>query len=615
MKIDRIEPPCWWTGMKTPLQLLVKGDGISSFDNVRVIEDGIVVTGVSKGDSPDYLFIFVEETNPGKTLPGKYNFVLSDGKDSLSFRYDLLQRRKGSMDRESFTNADAIYLLMPDRFSNGDPSNDSVDGCLEKADRHDPNGRHGGDLTGMINHLDYIASLGATAIWSTPLLEDNEPEGTYHGYACSDYYKIDPRYGSNDLYRTFVAYAHDKHLKVIMDVVTNHCGTAHWWMKDMPFSDWIHVFDKFTRSNYVLTSSYDPHASEKDAEICTDGWFDTSMPDMAVENPYVLQYFTQVFIWWIEWADIDGLRVDTFPYNDKYAIAQWCANIRREYPHISIMGECWLNDTGGIAYWEGGHHNKDGYNSNLPVIMDFPLMIAVRNSINKSTPGWGEGASNIYNTLAMDYMLERPQDILIMLSNHDTERFADIVNGDVRKMKIGFALLGTMRGIPQMYYGEELGLQSAALDKGDGGKRIDFPGGWSGDSLNLFDPLQRNPEEASVYDFVSKLFNYRKGSRVLQSGKMMHFNPVDNVYSYIRYGSVNNSASGDIHSAGGNHASEVFVAVNLSRKNRILDWSRYDEIIKPGRAGKNIINGNKVVSGENTVIKPLGVLIAEFSED
>ena len=346
--ISRVEPLSWWVGMKTPLQLLVNGKDIALCD-VRIEPDsalqsgslcpdrrcGVKVTAVHRADSPNYLFVDVDVAPDA--LPGTYQLVFTKDGESFRYPYEIARRAEGSALRGSFTTADMIYLIMPDRFANGDPTNDSTPDTAEKADRSGFFGRHGGDLQGIINHLDYISDLGATAIWCTPVLLDNEPAGSYHGYACSDYYRIDPRFGTNELYREFVDKAHAHGLKVIMDIVTNHCGAAHWWMEDLPFKDWIHGSPEYTGTSNCFSVNMDPNASEYDLDIQESGWFVPSMPDMNLDNPYVLNYFKQWAVWWIEYAGLDGLRVDTYPYNEKGPMSGWCAAVLSEYPDFNIV--------------------------------------------------------------------------------------------------------------------------------------------------------------------------------------------------------------------------------------------------------------------------------------
>jgi len=390
-EVTRVEPLSWWTGMKTPLQLMVQGKDIGRKKITVAGGKGVMVKHLHKAANPDYLFVDIEVDENAK--PGTYYLFISDGKQMVKYPYLIREREKGSADRKSFTTEDLIYLIMPDRFASARSGNDSKwdgeaydDGSAipwdvpetpDAVDRNDPVARHGGDIQGIIDHLDYVADLGATALWSTPLLLDNQPAESYHGYACSDYYHIDPRLGDNALYRKMVDTAHEKGLKVIMDVVTNHCGTAHWWMENPPFPDWYHVSEPYMQMNALFSVYMDPHASIKDRERQESGWFVPSMPDMNLDNPYVLRYFQQWAVWWIEYAGLDGLRVDTYPYNEPEAMAEWCKAVRKEYPGINIVGECWDMNIPQVAYWQSGNPNKNGFDSHLPSIMDFPLQQAI----------------------------------------------------------------------------------------------------------------------------------------------------------------------------------------------------------------------------------------------
>ena len=451
-EIAHVEPLSWWVGMKTPLQLMVHGPGISGYEVSIEGADGVSVTSVHKADSPNYVFVDVKVA--ADACPGTYYLVFTPaGGDTPAFKYpyEIAQREAGSASRKSFTTADMVYLIMPDRFANGDPGNDSVACMDEKADRSEPFGRHGGDIQGMIDHLDYIGGLGATYIWTTPLLEDNAPEGSYHGYAASDYYHIDPRFGSNGLYKTFVAEAKEHGMGVIMDMVPNHCGTEHWWMDDLPFRDWIHVFPEYTGTNVCFSANMDPNASKIDLDLNESGWFVPSMADMNLDNPYVLRYFVQWAVWWIEYASLEGLRVDTYPYNEKQPAADWCAAILDEYPDMNIVGECWTSSVPQLAYWQGGNPNKDGFDSCLPSIMDFPLYDALCAGLPCDNPGWGQGMTRIYDILSHDFVYHDLSKMLIFPGNHDTARIGDIVRKDPSRLKIAMALMATMRGIPQIF--------------------------------------------------------------------------------------------------------------------------------------------------------------------
>ena len=591
-KLDRIEPPCWWIGMETDLQLMIHGPGIRE---AKVSSDaavkGISVGKVTSTDSPNYLFVEIKVSN--RLEPGTYHFNLStpDGRQ-FGFDYEFLKRREGSARRESFGPQDAVYLLMPDRFANGDKTNDSSDEAVEKANPDNLGGRHGGDIQGMIDHLSDISSLGATVIWPTPLLFDNEKAYSYHGYACADYYRIDPRYGTNELYRSFVEKAHNAGLKVIMDVVPNHCGTAHWWMQDLPSKTWINhpenlslSADKLVRTNAAMSTHSDPHAAQVDKDLCITGWFDTTMPDMNLADPLVRQYLLQMTVWWIEYADLDGLRVDTFPYSDKRGIAAWTKGIRSEYKNLNIVGEVWFGDVASCAYWEGVRQ-KDGYNSHLPSVMDFPLMFAALSAIGKEGTPWDPSLRRIYNSLSLDGLYENPSGILTFMGNHDTPRLAHELAGDPARIKMAYTLLATVRGVPQLYYGDEYGLTSADGTVGHSQERVDMP----------WDRFTR--EQVLLRKYISDLFTWRKTSKAVTRGDFVHFCPDrSNVYVYFR------TVKGEA----------VMVVLNGGKEDYSIDWPHFSEIsAKFAQKGKNVLTGERLKVGDRYVVEAGGAAVLEF---
>ena len=606
-RVGRVEPLSWWTGMKTPLQLMVCGDGISRYD-VRIEGGkGVKAGAVHKADSPDYLFVDVEISPDA--VPGTYYIVFDDGTDKFKYSYEIAARSEGSAERGSFSTADMVYLIMPDRFANGDPSNDATDDTAEKPDRDGFFGRHGGDIQGIIDHLDYISDLGATAVWCTPLLLDDEPEGSYHGYACADYYRIDPRFGSNGLYREFVGKAHEKGLKVIMDIVTNHCGTAHWWMKNLPFEDWVHVFPEYTGTNVCFSTNMDPNASKYDLNLQESGWFVPSMPDMNLDNPFVLQYFKQWAVWWIEYAGLDGFRVDTYPYNEKKPMSEWCAAVLEEYPGFNIVGECWTSSIPQLAYWQGGNANRDGFDSHLPSIMDFPLQEAICKGLPTDSQAWGDGMVRVYDCLSHDFVYHDLSRMMIFVGNHDMDRIGDVLRHNADRQKIAIAMMATMRGIPQMFYGDEMMFVSKDRSQGHGGLRVDFPGGWAGDKVNLFTAGGRAraavntdgkpvPEgfAADMHDYTRTLFQWRKGKKVIHDGRTMHFLTRDNTYAYFRYDDTD----------------AVFVFINNSRGKKHIPWSHYAEIADGLHDGRNVLTGESAEVSDSTVVGPRQVLIVEY---
>jgi glycosidase len=468
---------------------------------------------------------------------------------------------------------------MPDRFANGNPANDSHAATGEKSNRANPDGRHGGDIEGVIKNLTYLQELGVTALWSTPLLEDNEPAYSYHGYAQTDYYKIDPRYGTNNDYKRLADELHKRSMKLILDYVTNHWGVSHWMIKDLPQKDWIHQWpdgnNGFKRSNYAMTTHFDVNAAQADADGCMNGWFDTSMPDMNQSNAMVVDYMVQNAIWWIEYAGLDGLRVDTYPYNDKKGITEWTKRIMDEYPNLNIVGEVWMHDQAQISYWQKDSKIAaiEGFNSLLPSVMDFTLHDAVY-VFNEDK---GNGMHRIYENFANDFLYPNINNILTFSGNHDTNRINQTLNGDVNKYKLVTALILTCRGIPQLYYGDEIGMMGNK-STGDGDIRKDFPGGWDGDKQNAFIAASRTKEQQEYFDFTQKLLNWRKGSEVIHTGKTMQYLPHDNVYVYFRY----------------NASQTVMVILNNNTEPKTLDTKRFNERLKGFSSGKNIVTSESL---------------------
>jgi len=573
-QIKRVEPPFWWTGMKnTNLELLVYGKNINAY-NVKIKAADIVLNKVIKTENPNYLFI---DLDLSKAKVGAFKLLFSNSKlKNFKYEYNLKERQKNSAQRKSYNNSDVIYLLMPDRFANGNTNNDSTSTTTEKANRKNKNGRHGGDIQGIINHLDYIKTLGATAIWSTPLLEDNLPTYSYHGYAITDTYKIDPRYGTNADYKSLATQAHKKGLKLIMDYVTNHWGSLHWMIKDLPTKNWIHQFPKFQRSNYRMTTQFDPYASKIDAHLCMDGWFDTTMPDLNQSNPLLLKYLTQNAIWWIEYANLDGFRVDTYSYNDKKGIAKWTKAITDEYPNFNIAGEVWMHQQSQIAYWQKDSKlaSIENYNSHLPAVMDFTLHDAISQVFNEDNASWNGGMIKVYNNFANDYLYPNPYNMFVFAENHDTNRINEIYKGNFRKYELVMTLIATVRGIPQIYYGSEIGMLGNK-SKGDGDIRRDFPGGWPSDVQNAFTKSGRTELQQKWFAFTAKLLNWRKQNTAVQTGKFKHYIPQNNVYVYFRF----------------DKNKSVMVVLNNNPKKQQLDLVRFAENLQGFTKGADVISG------------------------
>lgn len=574
-KIEQVEPLCWWTNMHTPLTLLFHGQDLADAQvSVQQVVKGkvmrgqclgLVPTGQHNAESPNYLFVDMQVNDPGT-----YRITLQKGKKKASYDYVISERREGSRQRNSFDASDVVYLIMSDRFVDGDESNNSTPDTREKADKSNVNGRWGGDIQGIINSFDHIKKLGCTAIWPTPMLGDDEAAWSYHGYACSDYYHIDPRYGTNELYKQMVQQAHSKGLKILMDMVPNHCGASHWWMKDLPYHDWINQFPEFTNTNNVFTANYDINASEYDRKLSNRGWFDHPMPDMNLENNDLLQYFQLWAIWWIEYADLDGLRVDTYPYIEKIPASRWLKAIRDEYPNINIVGECWTRPAPAVAYWQSGAMNFDNFDSNLPTVMDFPVEEAIRQALENDGQGWGNGLTRVYDAMTMDYMYADVNKLLTFLGNHDMARITDVVKDkDPRRVKLAYVLLATMRGIPQVLYGDEYAMTSKGEDPNNHSYlRAPLPLG-----------AEVTPDMQEMCDFQSRLFNWRKDEPVLHWGRTMHFLARNNTYSYFRY----------------NDKEAVFVFANAAEEPRRIPTETYAEILgRYNAVGFNPMTGEVV---------------------
>lgn len=528
---QRVEPPFWWSGMHHPtLQVKVYAPEIG-LTRLVIDHPDIRIQEVVAVDSPNYLFVYLDIS---RARPGSFRMrFLSDGQERYAWDYLLMEREEGSRYRPGFNASDAVYLLMPDRFANGDPSNDDLPGMLEASDRNNPDARHGGDIQGIINNLNHIADMGFTALWINPLLENNQPRYSYHGYATTDFYNVDARFGGNGEYLRLVKAANAKGIKVIKDMIFNHCGHYHWWMQDLPAADWINQWDAFTRTTYRMTTLVDPHGAPSDYDRMVNGWFDTNMPDLNQRNRLLATYLIQNSVWWIEYAGLQGIRMDTQPYADRYFMSEWGRYVMTEYPNFMIVGEAWTGIPALISYFQGGKQNHDGYDSYLPSVFDFSLYDAIGMAFREGH-GWDSGMMRIYNSLAQDYLYPDPYNLVVFGDNHDTDRFFTRVGENVDKLKMALTLIFTTRGIPQVYAGTEL-LESAYEHDGHGRMRTNFPGGWSGDPVNAFTRGGRTREQNLVTDHISRLLAFRKNNPVLHYGWLMHFVPEDNVYVYFRY--------------------------------------------------------------------------------
>ena len=611
----KMEPPMWWTGMEShQLQIMVNGENIR--DAVPSIDyDGVTIDSVARLDSPNYQFIYL--TIDDGTKPGKMDIEFKSGESVLKTQYELLQRDSSSDSYVGFDSSDALYLIMPDRFADGNPDNNEVDGLRNpvSVDRSNPSGRHGGDLKGIMEHLDYIQQLGVTAIWLTPVLENDMPGGSYHGYATTDYYKVDPRFGSNEEYRQLVEECHKRGIKVVMDMIFNHCGLSHPWLEDLPSRDWLNspidmnelkantvdstggafkMPKDYKQTNFRLNTNHDPYGSKYDLGMTVDAWFTLSMPDLNQRNPHLMTYLIQNSIWWIETTKINGIRMDTYPYADMEAMARWNEAVFREYPDFNIVGESWLHSEASIAYMQSG--NKfNPIDTKLRTVMDFPFLNLSRTAFSEKTMPWGEGLNRLYDHLALDFLYPKPENLLIFLDNHDTDRFLLEMPKDLSQWKQAQVFLLTSRGIPQIYYGTEL-LMNGNKKVTDGLIRLDMPGGFPGDKTDEFTRDGRSAIQNEAFDFISCLLNWRKGNKAVAYGKTLHFMPDNGLYVYQR-------KAGD---------KKVIVIMNGSDEAvNGIDMSRYAEIMKPGDVFNDVISGKQVTIAAEMDFSPRAVFILE----
>lgn len=533
--LTNVEPPYWWVGMANDtLQVMVTGNQIANAD-VSVDYPGVRLAEQTTLESPNYkLLYFVIDRD---TKPGTMDLSFKLGKRSEKVPYELKARDRAATDYTGFDASDVLYLLMPDRFASDGKSGSAK--SLEYnpgVDRANPNARHGGNLAGVGRHLDYLDSLGVTALWLCPVLTNDMPGGSYHGYATTDYYNIDPRFGSNEEYQKLISDAHGKGLKVVMDMIFNHSGSNHPWMKDMPSRDWFNHPDGDVLTNFRLTTVHDPYVSQYDLDHTVNGWFVPSMPDLNQRNPHVMKYLTQNSIWWIESAKIDGIRMDTYPYADMDAMSRWAHDVLTEYPNFNIVGECWYGSEAGGAFWQKGN-KMNPKETHLPTVMDFWYVQNGRDALNAQTDPWN-GLNKVYDHLSQDFLYADPQHVLTFLDNHDSDRFLADMPAAIDSLgvwKQAQTLLLTSRGIPQIYYGTEL-LMNGSKEGSDGYVRRDFPGGFPGDKVNAFTAEGRTEVQNEAWNFLSKVLNWRRGAanEVIAKGSLKHFMPQNGVYAYER---------------------------------------------------------------------------------
>ena len=595
-QINSVEPPYWWTGMANDtLQIMLSGPRIGLTETSMKPYEGVSLIESVKLDSPNYLLLYLTVSDTAK--PGVLDFTFSDGKKKAALRYELKERSK-AVKAQGFDASDVLYLIMPDRFARAGATTDAeASRGLEYAvevDRADLNARHGGNIAGMEQHLGYIDSLGVTAIWVNPVLENDMPGGSYHGYATPDYYRIDPRFGTNGQWRDFVGKAHDRGIKVVMDMIFNHSGSNHRWMKDMPSRDWYNFPDSAVTTNFRLSTLHDPYVSDYDKKRTVDGWFVTAMPDLNQRNPHLRRYLSQNSIWWIEASGIDGIRMDTYPYADERAMASWIDDVMAEYPGFNIVGECWYGNEGGEAYWQRGSKVNPNGDPRLPTVMDFVLSIKARDAFKGQTDRL-EGLNTIYDHLALDYLFPDPTHILTFLDNHDTDRFLLEEPDDLGWWKQAITFLLTSRGIPQIYYGTELLMNGTRAAGGDGNVRRDMPGGFPGDKTDAFTAAGRTDKQNEAFDFIQKLLQWRRGNEAIAHGSLKHFMPENGLYVYQR-------RSGD---------KEVTVILNGNDSPVTTTMERTLEILPYGSQRRDMLTGETITISPEMTFSPRQILILE----
>jgi glycosidase len=590
--IERIDPPNWWVGMQNKeLNIMIKGANIASYNNLSISPVGISVAKIEKSESNDYLFVKLIIDN--NAIASTYKLTFKNGDKEITYDYDLLKKNIDSNSMNGLNNADLIYLIMPDRFANGNLNNDiNVNYNETTINRDSALARHGGDIEGIINQLDYMNDLGVTALWLNPVQENNQPKESYHGYAISDHYKIDGRLGTLSDYKNLVQKAKQKNIKVVMDMVFNHVGNEHYLFKNKPNIDWFHNFKTFTRTNYRATTVMDPYASEYDKNLMQNGWFDKHMPDLNQQNTHLANYLIYNSIWWIETTAINGFRIDTWAYPDELFMKKWTNAILNEYPKFTIFGEVW--EHGPAIQAKFANNIYEGKNKGvMPGIIDFELYYAINDALTKDF-GWTEGAAKIYYTLAQDFLYHDPSKNIIFLDNHDLSRFTSMIDGNLDKFKSGIAFLLTSRGTPSLFYGTEILMK--AWSNPDAKVRIDFPGGWPSDSTNKFKISGRNERENEAFNYIKKLANFRKNSKAITEGKLMQFVPENGIYTYFRY----------------TDKQKIMVMMNTSNKDMEHETSRYVEMLKDFSSAKNVMTENNLDNLSTIKINANSTLIIEL---
>jgi glycosidase len=583
----RVEPPNWWVGMRdTSLQLMLHAPGIADAKPTLAPYPGVTLKASHRATSPNYLFVDLDVAPTAR--PGELTLTVG----TRTLRYPLLARADGSADRQGFGPKDAIYLVVPDRFAQG--GNGRQDGMKEGIHRADPGGRHGGDLAGMRQHLGYIAGLGFTQVWPTPLVENNSEKYSYHGYAATDFYKVDPRFGTNEDFRAYVAEARAQGVGIIQDIVLNHIGSGHWWMADLPAPDWVNAWPQYTETHHARMTLQDPYASPSDRKRFTDGWFVPGMPDLNQRRPELATYLTQMTLWWIESAGLSGIRTDTYSYSDRDFLSRWSARVMNEYPRLNIVGEEWSPHPAVVAYWQRGKKNHDGYVSHAPSLMDFPMQTNLLAALLEDD-GPHTGLTKLYEGLAHDFVYPDPANLVLFDGNHDTPRLFSVLKGDVGLTKIAVAYLATTRRIPQLFYGTEL-LMRSPTERDDGLVRADMPGGWAGDTVNAFTGTGLSAEQRDMQDWVKRLFTWRKANRTIHEGALMQYAPLQGCYVFFRFDAERT----------------VMVVLNKNARPVELALERFTERLRGGERARDVLGGRDLTLGATLAVPARSPLILEI---
>lgn len=603
-KIEHLEPNYWWINMENKqLQLLVHGKDIADL-TPKISYDGVRIEKVNRVENNNYLFIDLQIDKQAKSGVFSIDFhtknnskKLAPHQKVLSYSYELKARRANKAVDKSFSAKDVIYLITPDRFANGNPKNDTVSDLTEGVNRKAAGGRHGGDLEGIINHLDYIADMGFTQIWMMPVVENNQPSYSYHGYSSTNFYQIDARFGSNETYQMLSEKAQEKGIGLIIDVVLNHAGSEHWWMDDLPTNDWLNNQNKpYIETNHKRETLHDPHAVAVDQKLFNDGWFVSTMPDLNQRNPFMATYLIQNAIWWVESANLSGIRVDTYSYPDKAFLTQWTKRLTQEYPNINIVGEEWTTNPAITSYWQRGKQNTDGYVSYLPSVMDFPLQDNVVKGL-MAKDSWNSGLNEIYRTLANDFLYPDPDNLVVFADNHDMSRIYTQLNEDIDLYNIAMTYFATTRGIPQIYYGTEI-LMANPGTTDHGVIRTDFPGGWQGDEINAFTGHGLSQKALAAKKNMKRLLNWRKTADAIHHGNLKHYAPNNGIYVYFRQ----------------SKKQKIMVVINKSSETKYIAKDDYIELIQSDKQAKNVLTNGQHTLSNKMAIPAKSALIWELKK-